>query len=276
VREGRVTANGIDFVFLASGKGPLALCLHGFPDSAWTWRHLLPALAEAGFRAVAPFMRGYAPTGLAGDDDYALATLAADAVALHAALGGDERAVLVGHDWGAEAAYGAGALAPERWRRLVTIGVPPLALDERLFADPDQRERFAYLFLLGTPGAQEVVTADDMAFVDRLWRAWSPGYEGSEDARRAKDCLRDPRNLAAAIAYYRADAPHDTLLRTAPQPTLYLHGDGDGSIGVEMVSDAERHLGPGSRLEIVAGTGHFLHLERPAEVNARIVGWVAS
>jgi pimeloyl-ACP methyl ester carboxylesterase len=67
LRLPRVEANGIDFGFLEAGSGPLALCLHGFPDSAHTWRHLLPALARAGFRAVAPFMRGYAPTGVATD-----------------------------------------------------------------------------------------------------------------------------------------------------------------------------------------------------------------
>ena len=73
VRSGRVMANGIEFGVLEAGSGPLALCLHGFPDSAHTWRHLLPELARAGFRAVAPFMRGYAPTSLAVDGCYQLA-----------------------------------------------------------------------------------------------------------------------------------------------------------------------------------------------------------
>ena len=90
-------------------------------------------------------MRGYAPTGLAPDGAYQLGALVADVIALHDALGGDERAVLIGNDWGAEAAYGAASLAPERWRLLVTIAVPPLALDERLFSDYDQLKRFFYL-----------------------------------------------------------------------------------------------------------------------------------
>jgi pimeloyl-ACP methyl ester carboxylesterase len=132
LRTARVDANGIEFAVLEAGSGPLALCLHGFPDSAHTWRHLLPRLASAGFRAVAPFMRGYAPTVIAADGCYRLGALVADAVALHDALGGDDRAVLIGHDWGAEAAYGAAAFAPDRWRRLVTVAVPPLALDEPL------------------------------------------------------------------------------------------------------------------------------------------------
>jgi pimeloyl-ACP methyl ester carboxylesterase len=288
LRESRVEANGIRFGIVEAGRGPLALCLHGFPDSAWTWRHLLPELARAGFHAVAPFMRGYAPTDVAPDGSYELGALVADAVALHARLDGDERAVLIGHDWGAEAAYGAAALAPQRWRALVTIGVPPLALDERIFSDYDQLKRFFYLFLMKTPIAPAVIAADDMVFIERLWQDWSPGYDATEDVRRAKHCLGDPDHLAAAIAYYRAEEPglhpagagdryaaeHAALLRPAPQPTLYLHGDRDGSLDVGLVRDAELHLAPGSRLEIIADAGHFLHLERPAAVNERILAWL--
>src|SRR4051812_50195551 len=97
--------------------GPLALCLHGFPDSAWGWRHLLPALAGAGYHAVAPFMRGYAPTAVPADQCYFTGALALDAIALHGALGGDDRAVLIGHDWGATATYRAAAHKPQLWRR---------------------------------------------------------------------------------------------------------------------------------------------------------------
>src|SRR5262249_24742455 len=94
-------ANGIEFHLLQPGTRPLAPCLHGFPDTANTWRYLLPALADAGFRAVAPFMRGYAPTSIPTDGCFELGALVADAVALHDGLGADESAVLVGRDWGA-------------------------------------------------------------------------------------------------------------------------------------------------------------------------------
>ena len=85
--EGRITANDVEFAYLETGTGPLALCLHGFPDSAWTYRFLLPALADAGFRAVAPWMRGYAPTSIPADGRYQTGVLALDALALHEALG---------------------------------------------------------------------------------------------------------------------------------------------------------------------------------------------
>ena len=95
VQQRAINVNGIEFSYLESGppEGPLALCLHGFPDSAHTWRHLLPALAEAGYHAVAPWMRGYAPTEVSADDVYQVGALAADASALHETLGGDGRAV---------------------------------------------------------------------------------------------------------------------------------------------------------------------------------------
>jgi len=99
LRVRTVRANEIEFALIEAGSGPLALCLHGFPDTAHTWRHLLPVLAGAGFHAVAPFMRGYAPSAVPGDGDYRVGALIADAVALHQVLGGDGDAVLIGHDW---------------------------------------------------------------------------------------------------------------------------------------------------------------------------------
>jgi pimeloyl-ACP methyl ester carboxylesterase len=283
-----VAANGLEFGLLEAGTGPLALCLHGFPDSAHTWRHLLPALAEAGFHAVAPFMRGYAPTAVPDDACYSIGALVADAVALHQALDGDGQAVLIGHDWGAEAANGAAALAPDRWRRVVTLGVPPLALDPVLYGDYQQLKRFFYLFWFRDSLAQaaEVVAADRMTFLDRLWQDWSPGYDAAGDLARVKESLRQPENLQAAIRYYRDPvldatpgavvpyaAEEEAASRQAQQPTLYLHGSADGCIGVELVRGAERHLAPGSRMIVVEGAGHFPHLEQPEEVNEHILAW---
>jgi pimeloyl-ACP methyl ester carboxylesterase len=293
-RSATVRANDLDFGILEAGSGPLALCLHGFPDTAHTWRHLLPALAGAGFHAVAPFMRGYAPTEVPADGAYQVGALVADAVALHDALGGDGDAVLIGHDWGAEAAYGAAAYAPDRWRRLVTLAVPPAALDRVLFSDYGQLKRFFYLFMFRDPlgFAEAVVASDGMAFLDKLWRDWSPGFEPGEHLTRVKECLREPANLAAAVGYYRAAgdagpaagpaaiaaryaAEQQAVGRQAPQPTLYLHGARDGCIGVELARGAERFLAPSSRMAVIDDAGHFLHLEKPGEVNDHILTWVS-
>ena len=93
---GTVTAGGIDFTYLVCGEGPLALCLHGYPDSAYTWRHLLPELAAAGYRAVAPFMRGYSPTSTAPDGRYQVGVLGVD---------GDGPWAVIGPDGGLMAVY---------------------------------------------------------------------------------------------------------------------------------------------------------------------------
>jgi pimeloyl-ACP methyl ester carboxylesterase len=270
-----VRANDLEFGLLEAGTGPLALCLHGFPDSAHTWRHLLPALAAAGFRAVAPFMRGYAPTQVPADGDYRLSTLAADAIALHEVLGGTSDAVLIGSDWGTEAAYRAAAAAPERWRRLVALAVPPAGLDTALLADFEQLKRFWYIFMFRDPEltAADVVGQHDLAMVDALWRDWSPGFDAAEHLALVKTALRAPANLAAAIGYYRASADGGPVA-VAPQPTLYLHGSADGCIGVEFARQAAEFLAPSSCVTVIAGAGHFLQVEAPAEVNELIVGWL--
>ncbi len=276
-----VQTSTLEFGILEQGSGPLALCLHGFPDSAHTWRHLLPALAEAGFHAVAPFTRGYAPSAIPADGCYRSGALVADAVALHDALGGDSDAVLIGHDWGAETAFAAGAFAPERFRRLVAIAVPPAEIGDGTLQDYDQLKRFWYFFLLMTPLAEALVNE---ALLERMWRDWSPGYDPAEDLRLLAPTLRDPARLAAAIGYYRAygddaegrpyAAESAARFKQAPQPTLYLHGAQDGCFALDLVRDTERVLAPGSRMDVIDDAGHFLHLEQPELVNERIVAWV--
>jgi pimeloyl-ACP methyl ester carboxylesterase len=222
-------------------------------------------------------MRGYAPTQVPADGAYHIGALAADATALHEVLGGDSDAVLIGHDWGAEAAYAAGAAAPDRWRRLVTLAVPPAALDPVLFTDYEQLRRFFYLFVFRDPlgFAEAVVAADNMAFLDRLWSDWSPGYDASDALTHVKECLREPANLAAAIGYYRAAGAMEGADNQAPQPTLYLHGSADGCISADLASRAEQFLAPSSRMIVIEDAGHFLHLEKPAEVNDHILSWIA-
>ena len=283
IEQRQVQANGVDFAYLSSGDGPLALCLHGFPDSAHTWRDLLPALAEAGFRAVAPFMRGYAPTSVPTDGRYQGGVLAQDAITLHEALGGDERAVLIGHDHGAVAAHGAAVATPERWRRVVTLAVPPGgAMLTAILTNIDQLKRFWYMFFFQHPFADTIVPAGDLAFIDRLWADWSPGFDGTADLELLKPSLRDPANLAAALGYYRAilsgigvDPGLDELQAATgqmpPQPSLYLHGADDGCVGVEVAKLAATEAPDHVRIEIINDSGHFLHRERPTVVNERIL-----
>ena len=283
----RITAGGLEFAYLAVGEGPLALCLHGFPDSAHTWTELLPALAERGFRAVAPWMRGFAPTAVPTDGRYQVGALAADAIALHEAFGADDQAVIIGHDWGASATYAAAAHAPERWRRVVTLSIPPFALAAQALFDYDQLRRFWYQFFFQLPLSEQVVPADDFAFIDRLWADWSPGIEPGDSLEQAKAALRPEGHLAAALGYYRAlydPARHaadlaelqQALLQPTTQPTLYLHGQDDGCVSASLGEGAEAFFGPGSRRVVIPDAGHFLHLEAPGAVIREIVDFVSS
>jgi pimeloyl-ACP methyl ester carboxylesterase len=285
-------SNGLDVAYLADGDvgAPLAICLHGFPDSAHTWRHLLPELAAAGYRAVAPWLRGYAPTAVPADGRYQNGAAVVDAVQLHSALDGGADAVLIGHDWGARIATGAAAIAPSSFRRVVTMAVPPAGAVGEGFLSFRQLKRSWYMFFFQNPLADIVVGLDDLAFIDRLWEDWSPGYtDSAEDRAWVKESLSaGPGNLAAALGYYRATLQPDlqdpslaaeeaAISTVPPQPHLYLHGVDDGCMGVEIAEKAGTYLTvPGSQVELVPGTGHFLHLEAPEVVDRLIVDFLAA
>ncbi|WP_113703773.1 alpha/beta fold hydrolase [Nonomuraea lactucae] len=270
-----IHANGVEFAYLAVGEGPLALCLHGFPDTAHTWRHLMPGLAERGYRAVAPFTRGYAPTEVPADGAYEGAALVADVLALHEELGGGDDAVIIGHDWGAFPVYATAG----RFRKAVAMALPPTGALLPGFLEYEQLKRSFYVFLFQTSLAE--VAAADPAFLDNLWRDWSPGYDARQDLDFVRRSIGRPANLAAAIGYYRA------MLGTTPSsgrypevdpsptgPVLYLHGAQDGCLAPGVAKGVLDHLPEGSRAEQVAGAGHFLHLERPDEVNRLVLDWV--
>ncbi len=292
LERGTVEANGLQFHYLAAGDGPLALCVHGFPDSPWTYRYLLPELARAGYRAVAPFNRGFAPTELPADRHHVhSSTMVADALALGEALAGGQEAVLIAHDWGAVAAWGAAGKRPELWAHCVILNIPPFAIFGENIVTYDQIKRSFYFWYFQLQHVVEAsLSADDFAFIDRIWGDWSPGYDASEDLPLVKDCIRDPRHLQAALGYYwgqfdptRFGSPEwaDEQLvawgsHNLQAPTLYLHGTNDGCHGMtaEQVARVPDYCGPGSESELIEGVGHFMLVERPREINERIIGFL--
>lgn len=287
MKQTAIRAGELEVTYFELGEGPLALCLHGFPDSPHTWRHLIPALASAGFRAVAPYMRGYSPTSVPESGVYQTAALARDANALHEALDGDERAVIIGHDWGAPSVCGAAIDAPERWSKVVSMAVPPgPALGAAFLSNLAQIQRSWYMFFFQHGLSNHVVSANDLAFIDMLWSQWSPGFAAATDLAHVKEALRNAENLQAALGYYRAtlgDGKRDPELATLQQrmggeyptqPLLYLHGENDGCVGRE-VAEVARTMSPTTvRYEFVAKAGHFLQLEQPQRVNQLIVDFL--
>jgi pimeloyl-ACP methyl ester carboxylesterase len=277
-----IAANGLEFGALAWGdaEDPLALLVHGYPDSAWTWRYLGPYLAERGWRAVAPSTRGYAPSDIAPDDRYSISDQAADVLALREALGGDQRAALVGHDWGAVTAWQVSSKEPERFSSYVAIAVPPpgallagLKSFSTLPVAARQLKMSWYFVFNQLPESERSLGW----LIPKLWRDWSPGYEADEDLAHVFEALEGPGRRRAALRYYRnaLTTGIGELLEMEPKaPALYLHGENDGCVQVEIGEVHADRLPNGSRFEAVPGVGHFLHLEDPRTVNALIADWI--
>ena len=290
ISQHSIQANGLNISYFAAGlenDGPLVICLHGFPDSAHTWRHLLPRLSDAGYRAVAPFLRGYAPTEVPSDGRFQTAASAMDALALRDALGGGPDSVIIGHDWGAIITHIAANVRPDAFAKVVTMAVPPgNAVGVAFLSNLAQIKRSWYMFFFQHPFADFVVGANDLAYIDMLWADWSPGFDATEELELLKPSLRDPANLQAALGFYRATLGagyNDPALQSAqdmsstipPQPLLYIHGRTDGCMGSEVAEFAAAELTPNARARFIDGAGHFMHLEKSAEVNDIILSFLA-
>jgi 4-alpha-glucanotransferase len=283
-----VRAGDLTFHYLEAGAGPLVLCLHGFPDHARSFRFQLPALADAGFRAVAPYMRGYAPTDVPPEGPYQAAVLAKDAVALIDALSPQEPAFLFGHDWGAIAAYGAAQVAPRRVRKIATAAVPHgPQLMQAILADYSQMKRSWYMFMFQMPTAEAAVSGNGFEFLERLWADWSPGWTlPHEEMAALKATFQRPGVLSAALAYYRhtlnpalqvpelADLQAKLMSDPIPVPALIFHGRRDGCIGVETLEGMEALFPEGLKKVVLPDAGHFLHQEKPERVNEELIAFL--
>jgi pimeloyl-ACP methyl ester carboxylesterase len=261
---------------------PLAVLVHGFPDTPHTWRHLGPQLAERGYRVVAPWLPGY---GAPATGPVSVGTYVRHVLAVREHFRGDERALLVGHDWGANAGYGVTVTAPSAFARFVALAVPPTAALGTGILQYAQLRRSFYVWFIQQVGLAETALLE-AGFWESLWADWSPGYDPTGDIAILREHVTAD-TIAGVVSPYRSTfnpefadpaAMAETMATTSPPtvPTLYLHGADDGALGAELLGDVTEHLPvPGSAFELVPGVGHFLHLEAPDPLWDKISRWVS-
>ena len=274
--------------FEENPNGPVVICLHGFPDTHHTFCHQLLALAGAGYRAIAPMMRGYEPSSQPEDHDYTLGALARDVMAWCDDLGVDQ-VHLIGHDWGAAVGYIAAAMAPKRFLSLSTMAVPHAArFTDGIKAVPGQVLKSWYMTFFQFRGLAEwAVARKDWAMVRKLWQDWSPAYAlNAEDWALRRVVFAAPGVKAAMLAYYRQNASPAIMFglkkteasqfTTVPVPTLAITGADDGCIDTRLYDHVflQSDFPKGLSIERIAGAGHFVHLEKPEQINALLLDWL--
>ena len=270
--------NGVRLHFVEQGEGPLVVLLHGFPEFWYSWRHQIPALAEAGFRVIAPDQRGYntseKPPGVLS---YRIEHLVDDVAALieHA---GESRAVVVGHDWGGAVAWAIAMLRPEVVEKLVVLNAPHPGALQREFRRLRQLARSWYVFFFQLPWLPEAaIRFGGYRVLDRGMRRETtrPGAFSDEDIAAYKNALAQPGALTAAINYYRAAVrrnPFDSarMLRPIDVPALLIWGERDPYLGIELTEGLERWV-PGVRVERIPEASHWVQVDAAERVNELMI-----
>ncbi|SEK42518.1 Pimeloyl-ACP methyl ester carboxylesterase [Blastococcus sp. DSM 46786] len=282
-----ISANGVRLHAAEAGDGPLVLLLHGFPQFWWTWRAQLTGLAEAGFRVVAPDLRGYGasdkpPRG------YDLPTLSSDVAALVRALG-ERDAVVVGHDWGGLLGWTAAALHPRVVRRLVVVSMAHPRLLRAGMADRRQRRALRHALGFQVPRLPErrLTRADDDPVADLMQRWAGPEWARTADfaaaVERYRAAARIPQAAYGAMEYYRwagrsqlrPDGLRYARRMAAPvtAPTLQLHGAADPYVLPRTAHGSGRYVAGAYEWRELPGIGHFPQEEAPDEVTRAIAAW---
>jgi len=281
--EGRV--NGIRLHWVEQGEGPLVVLLHGFPEFWYAWRHQIPALAAAGFRAVAPDLRGYnlsdKPAGAAA---YRIEALLGDLAGLIERLGeGEKKAHVVGHDWGGAFAWYAPLFHPERLLSLTLLNAPhPLAFRRELRSNAAQRKKSSYVFFFQLPWLPERrIRAGNFVILEKMLRRdpVTPGTFSDEDIRLYKEALARPGALTAAVNYYRAAFRFPPRVRGRKWPdglkTLLVWGECDRYLGPGLLEGLDRWV-PNLTVERIPEASHWVQADAPARVNELLVRFLTS
>jgi pimeloyl-ACP methyl ester carboxylesterase len=283
----RVQLPSIELAFIERGQdGPLVLCLHGFPDNATTWLPTLDRLAAQGYRAIAPFMRGYYPSAVAQNGDYSVVTLAQDVLELIEYFGkadaeGKKSAIVIGHDWGGLAAYAAANMAPEKISKLVVAGAPHMHKAPFTFG---QLFKSWYVLLFQLPWLPEwLVARNRFRFLDVLYANWSPRWTvNTAHLDSVKASLSATGALPAALGYYRCmlrrmnKANWKIMSRKTTVPALVFSGQADGSTGRELFNTSAECYEQLRALVKMSGVGHFPHLEEPEAFASEVLAFLKS
>jgi pimeloyl-ACP methyl ester carboxylesterase len=282
--SGFATVNGVRLHCVEAGSGPPVVLLHGFPEFWYAWRHQIPALAEAGFRAVAPDLRGYnlseKPPGVGA---YELRHLVADVAGLIRWTGAPS-AVLVGHDWGGVIAWHVAKHHPDLVRRLIILNAPHPVVMKRELGSWAQRRRSWYAVAFQIPALPELaIRALDFAILRRILRRdpVRPGAFTGDDIEAYVRALSQPGALTATINYYRAlragsrgrpSGPRwrDTVIAA---PTLLIWGERDRYLGLPLLDDLER-LVDSLRIERIPDASHWVQADAPERVNELILDFL--
>lgn len=267
----RIAGDGVTLAVLDEGEGAPVLMLHGFPDSSRLWRHQVAALRVAGFRVVAPDLRGFGESDKPQEvEAYAFRHLLADVVAVLDSLE-VERAHVVGHDWGAGLAWVLAGLLRKRVERLVVLSVGHPNAELRTL---EQRQKFWYQLLFQFEGvAEELLARDDWASFRELARS-------HPDIDRVVADLSRPGALTAALNWYRANShPAQELERrrrlpAVAAPTLGIWSSGDDYLLEEPMRGSGEHVKAAWRYERIDGASHWLPLDAPERVNELLVDWL--
>ena len=268
-QHGEIMTNGIRMHYVTQGSGPLVVLLHGFPEFWYSWRYQIPFLAEHGYTVVAPDLRGY------NDSDkprtgYDVATLIRDIEGLVTGLG-QEKAIIVGHDWGGVLAWAFAAAYPQMTERLIVMNAPHPAAMMREFRTLKQLRKSWYIFFFQLPWLPEYVLLRNNANeVGRMLRgAALQKYVFPRDVTaKFQQAMSKPGAMTAALNYYRQ------LFRRLPgsrrviisAPTLLIWGEHDIALGIELTTGLEQWVG---NLEIkrIPDSGHWVQQEQPDKVN---------
>jgi pimeloyl-ACP methyl ester carboxylesterase len=273
----RLELAGGAFVFDARADGPeageLVFLLHGFPQTSYCWRRQLPALAAAGYRAVAPDQRGYSPRARPTDvADYRVDHLVADVLDWAAALDAD-RFHLVGHDWGGAVAWQVAGRHPDRLRTLTVLSTPhPQAMHDSI-RHGEQRDKSGYMQFFKTPEAEAFFLADDAAGLRTLYEASDLGPESAEYLR----ALLEPGALTGALNWYRgADIGLVQGLGPITVPTMYIWSTADPALGREAAEATAACVEGPYRFEVLEGVGHWIAELVPDETNRLLIEHLGS